>query len=68
MKAKCNRCGKELDEIKFVEPDWSGQSLDYILCRRPPLCESCWDKADREEAERQHNRDIDRLTRRGTYQ
>ena len=41
MKAKCNRCGVELDEIRFCYPLSKGESWgsgEYRL----PLCEPCW--------------------------
>jgi len=45
----CNRCGKPLKRIAYLEPDWEG-SYEHGLERRPPLCKACWIKADREEA------------------
>ncbi len=63
MGYKCNKCGIALDEIKYVEPDWTGYYKRNPFTTRPPLCEPCWRKADREAAEKQHNEDIDRVTR-----
>jgi len=47
VKAKCNRCWKELDRIRFLEPDWEG-ICERGFGRRPPLCEDCWKLADAE--------------------
>lgn len=45
MKANCNRCGVQLDKIRYLEPDWGGH-YDGLAERRPPLCKPCWQKAD----------------------
>lgn len=47
--ANCNRCGKSLKRIAYIEPDWEGHQL---YCPRPPLCKDCWIKADGEERAR----------------
>lgn len=52
---KCNRCGTELERIRYIEPDWSGGPTD--TGSRPPLCEPCWKRADAEARTRQQGGD-----------